>query len=149
MDKEDLHCHYTDLPSPMAYLYDTTDYDGMGNYGRFPKPKRKKNNFMKRFIQKIFFWWSIKKSKNKNKSIWDLQYKVKVKLFKKILSVTFKIISLPFILVGGIGAILFIIGDTLEEDTPKEIVTKENKPKKVKKFWQTPHPKKLSSLVWG
>ena len=58
-----------------------------------------------------------------------------MKLFKKILSVIFKIISLPFILVGGIGLILFIIGDTLEEDTPKEIVTKENKPKKVKKFW--------------
>ena len=58
-----------------------------------------------------------------------------MKLFKKILSDTFKIISLPFILVGGIGAILFIIGDTLEEDISKEIVTKENKPKKVKKFW--------------
>jgi len=37
--------------------------------------------------------------------------------------------------VGGIGVILFIIGDTLEEDTSKEIVTKKNKPKKVKKFW--------------
>ena len=31
-------CHYSDLPSPMAYV-ECMDYDSMGNYGRFPKKK--------------------------------------------------------------------------------------------------------------
>ena len=48
MNKEkEEHCHYSDLPSPKAYAKDDIDYDGMGNYGRFPdtkmpKPKRRK-----------------------------------------------------------------------------------------------------------
>jgi hypothetical protein len=29
-------CHYSDLPSPISYTA-CTDYDGMGNQGRFPK----------------------------------------------------------------------------------------------------------------
>ena len=56
----------------MAYLDDTMDYDGMGNHGRFPKPKVKRKSIMKRLIQKIVFWWGIIKPKKKNKSIWDL-----------------------------------------------------------------------------
>ena len=72
MNKEDLHCHYSNLPSPIAYLDDNMDYDGMGNQGRFPEAKTKRKNIMKRLIQKIIFWWTIKKSKKRNKSIWDL-----------------------------------------------------------------------------
>jgi len=72
MNKEDLHCHYSNLPSPIAYLDDNIDYDGMGNQGRFPEAKIKRKNIMKRLIQKIIFWWTIKKSKKRNKSIWDL-----------------------------------------------------------------------------
>ena len=72
MSKEKDYCHYSDLPSPMAYLDDTMDYDGMGNQGRFPKPKSKKKTVMKRLIQKIILWWTLRKTKNKKKSIWDL-----------------------------------------------------------------------------
>jgi len=32
------------------------DYDSMGDYSRFPKTKEKKNNIMKRMIQKILLW---------------------------------------------------------------------------------------------
>jgi len=38
-DTKELHCHYSGLPSPSAYVDDYIDYDGMGNQGRFPKPK--------------------------------------------------------------------------------------------------------------
>ena len=68
-DKENiLFCHYSGLPSPLAY---DADYDGMGNQGRFPESKKKEKGFMKRLIQKIIFWFSIKK-KSKRKSIWEL-----------------------------------------------------------------------------
>ena len=30
------YCHYSDLPSPRAYVKDDIDYDGMGNQGRVP-----------------------------------------------------------------------------------------------------------------
>ena len=42
MSKEK-HCYYSGLPSPMAYVDDVADYDGMGNYRRFPKKKEKKS----------------------------------------------------------------------------------------------------------
>ena len=43
MSKEKLYCHYSDLPSPMAYVKDDhIDYDGMGNQGRIPNIKQKK-----------------------------------------------------------------------------------------------------------
>ena len=75
MDNENTYlenyCYYSDLPSPMAYVDSTTDYDGMGNQGRFPESKKKEKGFMKRLIQKIIFWFSIKK-KSKRKSIWEL-----------------------------------------------------------------------------
>jgi len=32
---EEHWCHYSDLPSPNAYQ-ECTDYDGMGDYSRFP-----------------------------------------------------------------------------------------------------------------
>jgi hypothetical protein len=38
--EEDLWCEYSDMPSPMAYAK-CTDYDSMGNHGRFPKKRRK------------------------------------------------------------------------------------------------------------
>jgi len=73
MSKEDLYCHYSDLPSPAAYQKDDIDYDGMGNQGRFPKTNHKrKDRKMKRLIAKILFWWSYKKPKRKKKSIWEL-----------------------------------------------------------------------------
>ena len=65
------YCHYSDLPSPMTYVNTIIDYDGMGNQGRFPESKKKEKGFMKRLIQKIIFWFSIKK-KSKRKSIWEL-----------------------------------------------------------------------------
>jgi hypothetical protein len=40
-NKEELWCEYSDLPSPKAYA-DCTDYDSMGNHGRFPKKEVKK-----------------------------------------------------------------------------------------------------------
>jgi hypothetical protein len=52
MKKEDLRCEYSGLPSPQAYI--------------------KKQSKMKRLIQKILLWWSYKKPKKRNKSIWDL-----------------------------------------------------------------------------
>jgi hypothetical protein len=48
------------------------DYDSMGDYSRFPKTKEKKNNMMKRMIQKILLWWSFVKPKKNDKSIWKL-----------------------------------------------------------------------------
>jgi|TARA_S200002703_G_scaffold1341_1_gene2352 hypothetical protein len=74
MKEEETYCHYSDLPSPLAYIKDDyIDYDGMGNQGRFPNKKDKiKSSTMKRFISKILLWWSYKKPKNNKKSIWDL-----------------------------------------------------------------------------
>jgi hypothetical protein len=70
--EEDLWCEYSDMPSPMAYAK-CTDYDSMGNHGRFPKPKTKKEDGdMRRIIQKIALWVSLKFPKKKRKSIWDL-----------------------------------------------------------------------------
>ena len=65
------YCHYSDLPSPMAYVNTTIDYDGMGNQGRFPTDKKTERGFMKKIIQKIVLLFSFKK-KNKRKSIWEL-----------------------------------------------------------------------------
>jgi hypothetical protein len=75
MSKEQLHCHYSDLPSPMAYMRmkeDPIDYDGMGNQGRIPNLKQKESFTMKRFIEKLLLWWSFKKPKRSKKSIWTL-----------------------------------------------------------------------------
>ena len=75
MSKEQLHCHYSDLPSPIAYMKpkgDPIDYDGMGNQGRVPNIQSKKEFNMKRFIQKVLLWWSFKKPKRNKKSIWTL-----------------------------------------------------------------------------
>lgn len=75
MEKENTYlenyCYYSDLPSPMAYVDNTTDYDGMGNQGRFPTHKKTENSFMKKLIQKIVLLFSFKK-KSKRKSIWEL-----------------------------------------------------------------------------
>jgi len=68
--EEDLWCEYSDLPSPKAYM-NCTDYDSMGNHGRFPKSKNKKRK-MKRNLQKIFLWITYKFRKKKKKNIWEL-----------------------------------------------------------------------------
>ena len=67
MSKEN-HCHYSGLPSPLAYN-DTMDYDGMGNQGRFPRDKKIKK---KNLIQRIRLWWNIRKPTLRKKSIWEL-----------------------------------------------------------------------------
>jgi hypothetical protein len=54
-NKEDSYCHYSDLPSPMAYVQ-----------------KKEEKNIMKRLIQKLLLWWSFKKPKKNKKSIWKL-----------------------------------------------------------------------------
>ena len=58
MNQEELHCHYSNLPSPAAYQKDDIDYDGMGNQGRFPKVKKQTKmltirNFVNRIIVKF------------------------------------------------------------------------------------------------
>jgi len=53
--EEDSYCHYSDLPSPMAYVQ-----------------KKEEKSVMKRLIQKILLWWSFKKPKKNRKSIWKL-----------------------------------------------------------------------------
>ena len=68
--EEDLWCEYSDLPSPKTYM-NCTDYDSMGNHGRFPKSKNKKRK-MKRNLQKIFLWITYKFCKKKKKNIWEL-----------------------------------------------------------------------------
>jgi len=65
MDKNELHCHYSNLPSPSAYVEDM-DYDGMGNQGRFPT-KKNKNQPMKNLFKKIQIW-NIIRNLGKNKS---------------------------------------------------------------------------------
>ncbi len=65
--EEDLWCEYSDMPSPMAYAK-CTDYDSMGNHGRFPKSKQK----IKRYIQKIMLWVSYRFPKKRRKDIWEL-----------------------------------------------------------------------------
>lgn len=68
--EEDLWCEYSDLPSPKAYM-NCTDYDSMGNHGRFPTPKNRDIK-MKRKIQKIFLWIVYKFRKKRRKNIWEL-----------------------------------------------------------------------------
>ncbi len=48
-ENKELWCHYSDLPSPMAYV-ECADYDSMGNHGRFPvqsKVKKQKSYLFK------------------------------------------------------------------------------------------------------
>ena len=40
-EKEELWCHYSDLPSPAAYM-ECADYDGMGNQGRVTQINKSK-----------------------------------------------------------------------------------------------------------
>ena len=69
MNKEK-HCYYSGLPSPMAYMDDATDYDGMGNQGRFPKQKKKENMF-KNILKKIMIFRVIRNlAKRKNRILW-------------------------------------------------------------------------------
>ncbi len=52
INQEDLWCEYSDLPSPKAYIK-CTDYDSMGNHGRFPMIKQKKESRLKNLLKKI------------------------------------------------------------------------------------------------
>lgn len=52
--EDELWCEYSDLPSPKAYV-NCTDYDSMGNHGRFPNLKNKKLN------QRRWFKFFVKK----------------------------------------------------------------------------------------
>jgi hypothetical protein len=61
MKKPKEYCHYSGLPSPMAYA---NDYDEM--------VKKKKKMSLKKIIQKISLWFSLIKKKSKRKSVWDL-----------------------------------------------------------------------------
>jgi len=71
INKQELWCEYSDMPSPIAYAK-CADYDSMGNYGRFPKIKDEKLTILKRLIQKLALWLSYKLPNRKRKSIWDL-----------------------------------------------------------------------------
>tara|TARA_B100001113_G_C20621191_1_gene410467 strand:+ start:196 stop:399 length:204 start_codon:yes stop_codon:yes gene_type:complete len=60
MNKEDEHCHYSDLPSPKAYERDDIDYDGMGNQGRVPAgDDDQKDYFIMALVTTIFITWSL------------------------------------------------------------------------------------------
>ena len=50
--KEDLWCEYSDLPSPMSYNK-CTDYDSMGNHGRFPISKNKVVKKHRKYLEKL------------------------------------------------------------------------------------------------
>lgn len=56
----------------MIKIIECTDYDSMGNHGRFPKPKKQNTDNMKRFMQKMALWLSFKFGNKKRKDIWDL-----------------------------------------------------------------------------
>ena len=49
---DDLWCHYSNLPSPMAYA-ECADYDSMGNHGRFPETKKKKSKSILKRMKKL------------------------------------------------------------------------------------------------
>ena len=44
-------CYYSGLPSPAAYQ--CTDYDSMGNHGRFPTQKPKSKSSLEKITEKI------------------------------------------------------------------------------------------------
>jgi len=48
---EEEFCHYSGLPSPSAY--ECTDYDSMGNHGRFPKQKEYSKSSLEKITEKI------------------------------------------------------------------------------------------------
>lgn len=51
-------CNYSNLPSPLAYQQDT-DYDGMGNQGRFPSSAQTKSNIIKSIMIMFFILCGI------------------------------------------------------------------------------------------
>ena len=53
-------------------MEECADYDSMGNHGRFPRKTKNEGSKMKRIIQNISFWLSLRFPKKKKKSIWDL-----------------------------------------------------------------------------
>jgi hypothetical protein len=53
-------------------IIECTDYDSMGNHGRFPKPIKKNQPMIKRQLQKLILWYTMRFKKNKRKSIWKL-----------------------------------------------------------------------------
>lgn len=52
IEKNDLWCHYSDLPSPLSYM-ECTDYDGIGNQGRFPRKIKNKEKTLKGIFFKL------------------------------------------------------------------------------------------------
>ena len=48
---EEEFCHYSGLPSPSAY--ECTDYDSMGNHGRFQKQKPTSKSSLEKITEKI------------------------------------------------------------------------------------------------
>jgi hypothetical protein len=60
IDKDDLWCEYSDMPSPLTYTKNEGDVEN------------KKNGKMRRIIQKFTLWLSLKFPKKKKKSIWDI-----------------------------------------------------------------------------
>jgi hypothetical protein len=61
MNKEkEEHCHYSGLPSPVAYEKNDIDYDGMGNQGGVPiRNKDERDWFVMGLIATIFIIWSL------------------------------------------------------------------------------------------
>ena len=63
INKDDLWCEYSDMPSPLAYTKNEGDVENYEN---------KKNGKMRRMIQKFTLWLSFKFPKKGKKNIWDL-----------------------------------------------------------------------------
>ena len=75
---KDLLCEYSGLPSPQAYIKKHKSKP-QNNEKANSKDKNiverffiKKQSKIKKLLQKILLWWSFKKPKKRNKSIWDL-----------------------------------------------------------------------------
>ena len=60
------------LKKSLNKMIECTDYDSMGNHGRFPKPKTEEKTNIKRLIQKLMLWFSYRFPNKKRKDIWDL-----------------------------------------------------------------------------
>ena len=78
MKRDNLRYEYSGLPSPQAYIKKHKSKP-QNNEKANSKDKNiverffiKKQSEMKRLIQKLLLWWSYKKPKKRNKSIWNL-----------------------------------------------------------------------------
>ena len=49
INKDDLWCEYSDMPSPLAYIKNES-YDGVGSYGKLLKKEQDEKNDSKDYV---------------------------------------------------------------------------------------------------